>query len=823
MEKVAIELNESQGQVENARIGFLEKVTFVLLLLIPFLLPLFFIPSASFPFQESKALFLGSAVLVAFAFWIIARLKDGTFSFPKTSLYWAGGVALSIFILAGLFSGSIAQAFVGQMVDLGTVRSMALFFLIMFLIPSTFKSKDKIFYAYLAFFASFFLLAIFQLFRLLFGVDFLSGGIFTDITSNTVGKWNDLGIFFGVGTVLSLITLELISLSKLFKVLAYTALAISLFFLAVINFSVVWYVIALFSLIFLVYVISFDKSEIIQDRSEGFSEERTPQVSMRRIPMNSLVVLLISLVFILGGSFIGSSLSEKFGITQLEVRPSWGATLSIAKDVLTRDPFFGAGPSQFTKEWLVSKPDGINSTIFWNTDFSFGVGLLPTFIITTGLLGVLSWVLFLGAFLYVGFRSVLTSVGDKISRYLITSSFLVSLFLWIMNVFYLPSLSIVALTFFFTGLFIASLVQGGLVKQKVISFIEDPRKGFVSVLVLILLLIGSITVEYSFAEKFLGVVYSQSATALYATDGNIDTAETTLLKATNFSDNNSAYYRALAQLSMLRMSNLLAQDSKSISQDDFLAKFQGLFKTTLSYAEQAVSIDQADYKNWVSLGQVYEAVVPLKVANAYESADAAYQRGLALNPKSPAILLTLGRLEFAHEDNVKAKEYIVKALQMKNNYTDAIFLLAQIQIQEGNLKDAISSVEAAAILAPNDSGTFFQLGLLRYNDKNYVGAASALKQAVALNPQYANAKYFLGLSYYMIGDKAGAVKEFTDLQKTNPDNTEIALILKNLNEGKDPFTNATPPIDNTPEKRTVPPVSETDAMKGKAMEPAGAN
>src|SRR3989338_8177488 len=54
----------------------------------------------------------------------------------------------------------------------------------------------------------------------------------------------------------------------------------------------------------------------------------------------------------------------------------------------------GSGPNQFVGEWLMSKPSAVNQTIFWNTDFNYGVGLIPTFIVTTGLLGIIAWLIF---------------------------------------------------------------------------------------------------------------------------------------------------------------------------------------------------------------------------------------------------------------------------------------------------------------------------------------------------------------------------------------------------------------------------------------------
>jgi tetratricopeptide (TPR) repeat protein len=211
----------------------------------------------------------------------------------------------------------------------------------------------------------------------------------------------------------------------------------------------------------------------------------------------------------------------------------------------------------------------------------------------------------------------------------------------------------------------------------------------------------------------------------------------------------------------------------------------------------------------MTLGRVYEAVVPLKVDGAYESAKAVYEQALGQNPHSPAIMLAMARLEIAHADNAAARERISQALREKNNYTEAIFLLSQVEAAEGNIKAAIQSVEAASVISPNDPTVFFQLGLLRWEDKNYQGAAGALERAVALNPNYANAKYFLGLAYDRINKKSEAIGQFTDLKTANPDNQEIDLILKNLKAGRAPFSNAEPPIDTKPEKRSTLPVRET--------------
>ncbi len=790
-----------------------------------FLLPIFFVPELLFPLQFSKALLLSALVLVAFCLWVVARLKDGRFVIPFPLLFFTLFVIVGLFALSSLLSASVVSSLFGQSLDVGTTLNMLILSLFAFLVAVLFRAKEQIFASYLAFLASFLLVALFHVLRLFFGPDFLSLGIFTETVSNTVGKWNDLGVFFGVSTLLSLITVEFLSLNWLFKALIYISLALSLLFLAIVNFSMVWFVIGLFSLVFLVYIISFNPSSgkfegNPSDTLRVDGEEETASSShdaqpLRRVPIPSLVVLLISVIFVMAGNTLGNQIGSALHISQIEVRPSWSATFEVARQTLVQSPLLGSGPNQFTSEWLKYKPDGVNGTVFWNVDFNYGIGLIPTLLATTGILGVLAWVVFFLLFLYAGFKAILSDFSDAISRYLITSSFLVALFLWIFTVFYIPSLTIFFLAFFFTGLFVASLTISRMQSVKIISFVSDPRAGFVSVLLLILFLVGGVTLGYALTQKYAAAVFFQQGVAAFNTEGNLDKSEKLITQAVSLSPSDLSY-RLLTELNLVRMNAVLNKKPGAASVESVRAEFQTLLGAALLNARQAVAQGPENYENLTTLGRVYEAVVPLKIEGAYENARTAYTEALALNPKSPAIHLTMARLEVAKGDNGKARENISLALKEKNNYTEAIFLLSQIDAAEGNIKAAISSAEAASTFAPNDSSVFFQLGILKFTDKDYRGATKALEQAVAINPVYANAKYFLGLSYGKLGRAGEAIKEFTELKTTNPDNKEIDLILANLNAGRDPFSNAAPPVDATPEKRSKLPVSEKGAAKTRA-------
>lgn len=818
-EKEVIEAGDSVQIVEQGEHQGLERIAMFCLLAVMFLLPIFFIPSPSFLLQFSKATLFSLLVLVAFSLWVISRLKDGRFTLPNSSMLIALSGVVGLFVISGFLSGSPTLSMFGQGFEVGTVVSILMVSLLIFLVPVLFRSKEQIFSSYLAFLVSFFFVALFHILRFVFGTDFLAFGIFGDAVSNTIGKWNDLGVFFGVSALLSLVTIELLSLSRFFKVVVYLSLITSIAFLAIVNFLTIWYVLGLFSLVFLVYLISFNPGSklLSAESTNGDAPVKGLKQKVRYISVSSLIVLLVSAIFIFSGDRIGGKISETLGIAHIEARPSWSATFDVSKQTLATNLFFGAGPNQFVSEWLKYKPDGINTTIFWNVDFNYGVGLIPTFLATTGILGVIAWVLFFLFFLFSGFKAILSDFSDKFSQYLVTSSFFVALFLWIFSIFYIPSLTIFVLTFLFSGLFIASLTLAKMTPMKVVSFVTNPKAGFVSVLLLILLLIGGVVLGYALVQKYVASVYFQKGVISFNTVGNLDESEKLIARAASISSQD-IYYRFLTELTLIRINKLLSQKSESASVETVRLEFQNLFKVALENANAALALNPGNYENLLSLGRVYEVVVPLKIAGAYENAKSNYEKALALNPKGPGILLTLARLEAVNGDGTKAKEAIVRTLREKNNYTEAIFLLSQIEVQEGNIKGAISSVEAAATLAPTDATVFFQLGLLRFTDKNYEGAAEALEKAVAINSIYANAKYFLGLSYDKLKRADEAIKQFSELKVTNPDNKEIDLILANLKAGRDPFTDAAPPADTAPEKRSRLPVEEKSSKQVEVKE-----
>lgn len=775
----------------------LENIALYLIIVVMFLLPIFFVPLLSVPFFFTKSFLIFVSVLSAFFLFLISKLKRGEISLPRNAVaLFVWGLPLA-YLISAIFSGNSGVSYLGQGFEIDTFGFMAIMALMLSLAPLLLKTRESVFKVHIAIALSLIILAVFQGLRLIFGADFLSFGIFTSSTSNILGKWNDLGIFFGLTAILSLITLEGLPLNKLSRLILYIILSVSVFFLIVVNFILVWITTGLFALGMLIY--NFSKRKFKFSENDGEGTKNKPIKNGTTI--SSLIILIISLIFIIGGSVISEYASSFFNIGQIEARPSWQSTIDITKKTYNNESIlFGSGPNTFVNQWTMYKPQLVNNTLFWNIDFSSGIGLVPTAFATTGILGGLAWIAFFASFIYSGFKNLIVSaIEDRASYYLSLSLFLSGLYLWVFTIIYIPNMVIVTLAFLLTGMYIASLRfrRGSSPTEIEVRFASNQRLGFITVLILTILILVSSASLYAVGKQYLSAVLFQRALILANVDGNLDSAETNVKKAISFGKNDR-YHRLAAEINLARINNLLAQTDMPI--EERREKFQTILAEAISNVQSAITIDKKNYQNWSMLGRVYGSVVPLGVEGAYESAKQAYEKAITLHPNSPVIPLTLARLELARDANNidAAKKFIDKALEKKNNYTEAIFLLSQLEIQAGNIENAIKSAEAVVVIEPNNPVYFFQLGLLQSSLGNNEKAISAFEKAVALNSQYSNARYFLGLSYFRVGKISEAIEQFTLVSDLNPENEEVKTILENLKAGNDPFTpTTTPPQINT--------------------------
>lgn len=753
--------------MENNKIEFFNKLSFVILLATIFLSFFFFIPYSLISIEISKGFLLSIGISLSLFFWLISVLVRGNLKIPKDKLILFVFIIPLVFLLSAIFSSSKNISLFGNGFEIGTFSSMLILSLLFFLSSIFFQNSKKLWSYLVSIFIAGLIIILFQLINIFVGFENIFPGILQGMTyGNLIGSWNNFALILGLIVLLSLTTLELLQVEKLFKIILYILLFFGLLLLFIINFQFVWILIFIFSILMFVYNISLQHSGIVFDENK------------KKFKFLSLIIIFISLIFLIGGSLLNNSIYKYISLNSSEVRPSIETTSKIAYQSLKKNPLLGTGPNTFVINWSMWQPKEISETAFWNIDFNNSYSLITTFAITTGLLGLFSLLLFLVIYIFRGFQSIKIALEDKKSNYFIIAILLISFYSWVTIILYNPNILTLMLAFSSGGLLLGVLISKKAIPEREFSFSSNSKKDFLTILSLLIVLIFSFSLSYIYLEKFASILYFSKGLYYNNTVESLSRSERMLLKAITL-NKNDIYYRNLSQLYINQID--LITKTEGISEDNLKSSLQQLINLSQENAKLAVKQNPKFYLNHLNLGNIYSSLVPLSVTYSYESAINAYNKAIELAPNNPLVIYNKALLEFLNKNNQEARINITKALELKRNYVDAIFLLVQIEAEEGNLTEAIKQAEYATTLAPNDSTVYFRLGLLRFYNNNFQGAIDSFERSVILNNNYLNARFFLGQAYKKVGRKSDALIQFNLLKEVLPDNKEVNDAINSIN------------------------------------------
>ncbi|MBA3789381.1 tetratricopeptide repeat protein [Patescibacteria group bacterium] len=753
-----------------------------------------FIPSVTVPFLYTKVSILAIGGLIALVFYILARLTRGNLIVPPPALLGALWLVPLAYALSSLFSGAgLTASFFGVELEPDTFGFMLLLAAFATLAALAFRrtAQYRVFFSVGAI-----VLAVAIVLQLLFLILGHAANHTVSSSTNLLGSFMDFGMLVGLGVSLSLLALRFLRLSSRLRIVLMVGIAAGLMAVALVNSNTVWILIALVALGLFIESILRRRVSSEENDLEGATllsaeEEHESLATTSDSPASSLslvaplVALVIALFFLIGGSTIGNALTTTFGTNVLDVRPSWQSTFQVGSHTYAAAPIFGSGPNTFGQQWLKFRDRSLNNTVFWNVDFTSGIGLIPTSFVTVGLLGALAWIAFIFLFLFFGLRALLFRAPiDPYARFTSVASFTGTLYVLALMVFAVPGPMVLIAGFLLAGIFISSLRYGGARQEWGIIFAKNPRVGFLVVFGLTLLLLASVVASYVVIERYLADrAYAQASVAL--SKGDVATASTNINRSILFAPSDRGYQLA-AEAGILQM-NKIAGDT-TLSPTQAQQQFQSVLSTSIQAALTATKLAPNNYLNWIVLGNVYQTVVPLNIDGAYQNAVAAYQHAITLDPTDPTLPYTLAQLAIVHKDAAAAQTQLQQAISLKPDYTQAIFLLSQLEVQEGKAKEALQAAEAAAYFSPNDPSIQFQVGILRSANGDTNGAIQALSQAVSLNPQYANAHYFLGVMYAIQAQYPKALAELQAVAALSAGNSQaVAADIAILQQGKNPF------------------------------------
>jgi tetratricopeptide (TPR) repeat protein len=745
----------------------LNTFTYYALLICVFLVPILTYTASAVPPAITKIALSGVLVLLVTILFALMHIKEQQLSLPRSLLLCSAWLIPFAYFLSTLLSSDTTHSMYGKLLSMDSFVFMLTGAIILTVSAVLLQSQTRILGVYLAMLASAITLSALQLI-LFFGRDFVASTGVVMSSLSLLGSLNDLAVFYGLIVALTVLSLLILPLTLAVRSVLWVALVIALYFLMVVNLTVLWWILAVFALGCLVYSI--------------YTSHFNKKSETQKFSVASLATLAVTLFFIFGPTAmtVQPSLSAKVG--ELDIRPNWSTTVSLGRTALDNRAIFGAGPESFENTWSKAMPAEIHSSEFWKYDFSYGAGLLPTIIISTGLIGAIGLIVFFSLLFWFGIKSLLLSPTkeNEITTYVRAVAFFGSVYLWGIAWIQVPSPALIVYAFVLTGIFIASLSINNLAKQTIqITYKENPRIGFLLTLLLTVVVLGSIGGIYGYASRFYAEASFQKAIQTINSTGELDEGQQILERAV-YVYPLDGYYRTLSNIHLIRLQQLIEEgrDPTEIREE-----VQTILSRAIQNATRATELAPNGYRNWQNLGQLYQNMVALGIEGSSDSAIIAFDSALALRPNAPDMLLSKAVIERTRGDIDKALEHTQQALTYRNSYVDAIFFLAQLQIEKDDLESAINTVEAVTMYEPQNPIAYFQLGLLHYGNNSFSDAERAFLQAIQLNDLYANARYFLGLTYWRLERTNDAIAQFEKVLETNPDNTEVRTIISNLKSG----------------------------------------
>ena len=315
--------------------------------------------------------------------------------------------------------------------------------------------------------------------------------------------------------------------------------------------------------------------------------------------------------------------------------------------------------------------------------------------------------------------------------------------------------------------------------------------GFIGGLVLVLVAGYFATLSYIADIKY--------AKATEAEDDQV--AANILAEAVRWNDKDDRYYRSLSQVSLKLLSKELNKPKDDPQKG---TNMQNYIASSVNFARKAVEVGPQESLNWSNLGNVYSNLFGL-VENVEKLAEESYIKASELRPGDASYYGQIGTLYMTKGDVLKrlganstktneesaaaykkSEEAFKKAIEISNNFGQAIYNLGAVYDRQGRVGESIKQLEKLAPSNTNQPGLMFELGLLYYRANRKNDAFNQLQRAILLAPDYSNARWYLALLYEERNELGLAVEQLEKILslESNKDNQEIKKKLEQLRSGK---------------------------------------
>lgn len=414
-------------------------------------------------------------------------------------------------------------------------------------------------------------------------------------------------------------------------------------------------------------------------------------IMSKKQKVSKLVVFGIAFLIILAGFVVNA-----FRLTQDESRPlflptaaSW--TIAAENMKVPMQALFGVGPSNYTNAFTVGRPAGLNTIDIWNVRFSNASNYLLHLFTEVGILGLTSF-LFLIYFTVRHKNKSLGAIVTLIALALFAHNVLIltMLFLFLMA---MTSKNAVEVSFPDTTnkhKYTALSHALGLEEQRIPAFSFLPA---VTALILIVFAVATLYAQSIAYRAELAMTQGILSAATADNQATYDLQRKALELNPYHSD-----YRIIFSRTNLALANLISQKEAPTEED--VQTVTQLVLQAVNNGKLAVQL-RPGAASWENLGAIYRNLISA-ADGAAEWTVQSYNQAIAFDPTNPVLRLNLGQVYYSLQLYEPAARQFELAAQLKPDFPNAWYNLANANRQLGNIQVAkLAYNQTLALIDPN--------------------------------------------------------------------------------------------------------------------------
>ena len=157
------------------------------------------------------------------------------------------------------------------------------------------------------------------------------------------------------------------------------------------------------------------------------------------------------------------------------------------------------------------------------------------------------------------------------------------------------------------------------------------------------------------------------------------------------------------------------------------------------------------------------------VAERYDEAGADCERVIALEAENPSAHFLLGKAKKDAGDQLGAIVGLSKAIQLKEDYAEALLMRAEVMLSAGDYKDGLEDIGKVVELLPEEESAYLVRGRLQEAAGDQEAAEEDYRYVTELNPFNEQAYLCLGNLYISKNRPAEAIELFDEAIELKPD------------------------------------------------------